>query len=90
MPMNPVAKLWREDRAEDELMIVVLYDRPLDHPDGAVLRAQYTSGRGVRPHANGLRCQLDGAYKFMQKNFSDLAYMPRAEADEPQIVCSWL
>jgi len=89
--MNETMYCWRRDAHQDELMLVVLYDKPLDAPTQAVLRAQYSSKRGVRSHAVGLSFDsLEQAYEFMGINASDLVLMPRAEADEPQIVCSWL
>jgi hypothetical protein len=84
--------MWRDDRAEDELMMITLYDRPLDHPEGCVLRPHYTSaGRGVRAHSQALYMNdLDEAVEFMQQEFSHLYPLPRQEGDEPQIVGTWI
>jgi hypothetical protein len=89
--MSPIAKMWRDDRAEDELMIITLHDRPLDHPEGVVLRPHYTSTGRVRMHSQGLYMNdLDEAYEFMRAEFSDLYPLARQEGDEPQVVGTWI
>ena len=89
--MNPIAKMWRDDRAPDELMMVTLYAKPLDYPNGCVLRPTYTSAGRTRAHSQALyMTDLREAFAFMLEEFSDLCPLPRQEGDEPQIVGTWI
>jgi hypothetical protein len=86
-----IAARWRKGAQDDELMLVVLYDKPKDCPNAVVLRAQYSGKNGVRPHALGMKLPtLASAYAFMNDHFPGLAHFPRDPTDEPQVVCCWL
>lgn len=76
---------------DEGLLVLVLYERPLDYPGWYVVRAQRVTVEKV--------CPVDGVALFreqakargwIEQCFPGLAHVARDPADEPQIVGSWL
>lgn len=89
--MNRVIKMWREERAADELMILTLYEKPLDFPNHYVVRP-YFINVGQRRSSRGcmLFAKKEDAVLWICTHFPDLIPVPRSYEDEPQIVGSWI
>jgi hypothetical protein len=92
-----VARQWMATRQEDELVQVVMYDRPRDFPDGVVLRAWYVSLSSSSPPEARLRKSADvccfpskdAARHFVDRYLPELAFIARDPNDDPCIAGMW-
>lgn len=89
--MNKVARMWLEECGDKELMILTLYEKPVDFPNHYVIRANYAGQAGVRMSRG---CMLftseEETLRWVGTHFPDLTPVPRSYEDEPQIMGSWL
>ena len=90
-PLTNVADMWREERAANELMILTLYEKPLDFPNHYVVRPMFL-GAGQRRSSRGcmLFAKKENAALWVCTHFPDLTPVPRSYQDEPQVVGSWI
>ena len=88
MSTADLARIWRDECAEDELLAVVLYRFPPDYPEDYVLRAQYASTRGIRQAVRVLAFKFEpSARDWMKRNMPELSAFA---ADNDLIVASWV
>lgn len=85
---------WLEDSDRIVTTLWVVYERPLDYPDGFVIRAHYvvrdTQGRTLTAVARVAHCvgpTLESVRRLLPPGLHPLGRMPN---DEPQIVEVWI
>jgi hypothetical protein len=85
-----VVELHQQARAEGDLLVWTIYDRPKDFPDRCVLRPARTKG-GARPlgcHITFDHAQLPLARSALQN--LGCVCLGRDEHDDPCILESWI
>lgn len=91
---SELARIWRDATANNQhLMLITLYRRPLDYPEGFVLRPSYVLRGQIEPQVHSLAMyspDADAPAAFVARYFPGCVWMHRSPDDDACVVGCWL